>query len=500
MAAYNWQNVNVGSPDAGMGYALQGSRMLASALQNLNKPLDEYNMAQKENALNKQKANTGAYKDQILQGKKPDLKGFYNSEKLADARRQYLQDSLEKKFKEQQMAASLANMGIAKARASREAQRFNQDLADRAAMNKARESALAGMTSAGTQPVGSPDNFTSYDDMNHIEIPKLKEDVKPFNRIEPIAAAKDLIDFKNETPEPSYKEEAQANSILDQRLANAQKNRADAIAAARPGQTGLHDLAVADQNYRKELQDIAIAKNKVAQSADSKDQAFQNQWSKFQTDKLDRKALTPKPFELVELDPNISNAKDIRSSITDATKNVSQYKAEGKNRLRNYFEERIRMAKTKEDKNNLRKEEKTALETIDSAAKPQEDLIKTWDKRLASVEKDNKTATANSKLNMNDIMTKLQPKGNDLIDESDKSILSNVIKYVQTRYPRVSNKRMLDFIQQHSADSFGSKSLFDYTDQFYGDKRFGVDSGYDDIITAFDAWAKDQGIKAKLKK
>ena len=79
-----WNNVPYADANAGQKYALKGAELMDKALDRLNKPLEEYNSIQTQNARNQQAANMAAYKNGILPNNNMNSSGFYNSSAFAN--------------------------------------------------------------------------------------------------------------------------------------------------------------------------------------------------------------------------------------------------------------------------------------------------------------------------------------------------------------------------------------------------------------------------------
>ena len=89
-----WTNVSADT-SAGTAASLAGANMLASALDNLQAPLDRYNAITQKNASEESKGNTGKFVDNIYKGIDNNLDGrMYDSTALATAGRQHKKDLL----------------------------------------------------------------------------------------------------------------------------------------------------------------------------------------------------------------------------------------------------------------------------------------------------------------------------------------------------------------------------------------------------------------------
>jgi len=106
---WDWKNVSGGSSNAGSESFGAGARMLAGALDNLQAPLKEEKLRRETNVKRESAARTGSLVDQILQGKDPELSGYYDSRAVGDARYKYKRD---------QEAADRANAAAARAAAA----------------------------------------------------------------------------------------------------------------------------------------------------------------------------------------------------------------------------------------------------------------------------------------------------------------------------------------------------------------------------------------------
>ncbi len=93
----------------------KGSDMLTSAIENLQKPLNTYQQQEMFNAESQSKANTGAGKSAIREGKDPSKKGFYNAEAYSDTKYEYDKYQQDLKFKRAAEARANAAAGRAAA-------------------------------------------------------------------------------------------------------------------------------------------------------------------------------------------------------------------------------------------------------------------------------------------------------------------------------------------------------------------------------------------------
>ena len=142
----SWNNVSANA-NAGTGAFLSGSKMLASALDNLKAPLDRGNKIVQDNAKSERDANTGALMSAIQRGENPELTGAYDSQAVGQAAFNY------KKWAAQE-ARSNAAAGRAAAASKRAIASDARKSAQDDASNKNIDSIIASMTNDGSQPSG----------------------------------------------------------------------------------------------------------------------------------------------------------------------------------------------------------------------------------------------------------------------------------------------------------------------------------------------------------
>jgi len=147
-----WNNVTTGSENAGMGYALQGSRLQTDATKYLDNELTKYKAMQDENTKSQSASNTADIIEQIRSGKTPERTGFYDGGAIAEAKYGYEKDQQALAFKRraEQRAIAAAGRAAASHRASMAARGVN------AANNKKyAESLVASMTARNAPQGGS---------------------------------------------------------------------------------------------------------------------------------------------------------------------------------------------------------------------------------------------------------------------------------------------------------------------------------------------------------
>lgn len=157
----SWNNVSANA-NAGTGAFLSGSKMLASALDNLKAPLDRGNEIVGQNATAERDANTGALMSAIQRGENPELTGAYDSKAIGQAQFNY------KKWAAQEARANAA-AGRAAAASKRAAASDAKRSAQDDASNKNIDSILKSITD-GSQPSG--ENEPTLDNVADFANPK----------------------------------------------------------------------------------------------------------------------------------------------------------------------------------------------------------------------------------------------------------------------------------------------------------------------------------------
>lgn len=86
-----------------------GFEMYQNAIDNLNKPLNQYQKQELDNSNRQSSANTGAAKAAIIKGEKPTLTGPYDSNAITDMQYQYDKDQQALAFKKAAEARAASN-------------------------------------------------------------------------------------------------------------------------------------------------------------------------------------------------------------------------------------------------------------------------------------------------------------------------------------------------------------------------------------------------------
>jgi len=104
----NWQGVTAGNENAGMSAAIALANNVSKIYSPLKDSIAKSEKISLQNALNKQKANTGAIIDEIRSGKIPNKEGFYDSGLISNAKEKYKRDEIALDFKRRAEARAIA--------------------------------------------------------------------------------------------------------------------------------------------------------------------------------------------------------------------------------------------------------------------------------------------------------------------------------------------------------------------------------------------------------
>lgn len=244
------------------------------------------------------------------------------------------------------------------------------------------------------------------------------------------------------------------------------------------------------EQYDKSIHALYKNKDEVVQEAEKKDMAAQQ--AAF--DKKTKKDENTMPSE----SPTTMNKAKLKKELLRLKNLQKEIHTNERNKATSQWNKIIQTSKmngnSKEEIKALRKRKENSLKAIDKKYMNGEGKYHlTPGMDAIEYEIDRKAAGSKLLVDSTTIIDKLE-NGRDIIDDSDKGQLLKLIKI--GRKKGLTDKDFMMFLTDNSATA---SDPFDFTDQFLGDARFGIDTSWggiggsneDDLENLLINWVKD---------